>query len=662
MASILSEGKQAYTTSTGAPLAGGKLYTYDAGTSTPRQTFSDAAGTVANANPVILDSRGEATIFWNGAYKVVLHDSADVAIWTVDGIATPDVAGAAAAVDSGIRADLANASVPAKGAGMSGFTVNAVGAAARTLYARGNDVIYLSDFAGVDNTGTTECSAALQAALTATRANGAPTNQGKILYWGRGTYKCSNGLRLGSSQTVIFEPGVMIDASGLPNESTSLFQASNQLGVYMEGNGALLKGARASAPVSQEGSSAAFFLYGSDNVALRNFQIQDFATDGITVTGDNTGSGPCTNVVIENCDVTNSRRNGLSIISAIGITVIGGSYRNSNGAPDGPWAGIDVEPNADCFMQGVQLVNVRTSGNSGAGVLLAPGSLSATDAASNLYEVLITGGRSEKDGAVNATNYPALSFGIGGAMVNQVYGQIKVNGFVVASPAGRGVSWYNWDADKCPRVLLEDVVVIDPDWSLNASTNANRTAFVVYCDAAQAVSSLGNIVMRNCLAQDRRSPPRMSWGFLLEVDAGKALKNVLIENPVVINAVNTLGFDVCAAAANVSNGASAVDITYTTPNPTVQSSNISLGTYLGKRVQASAPSLLWTLPTAANIKGGHFEVEALAGVTGLTITAASGELIKPNGGTAVPTYVVAAGDAVQLRSKGAKLWMLAPVV
>ncbi len=86
-ASLMPQGKQAYFDANGDPLAGGKVYTYAAGTSTPLATYSDQAGTTPNANPVVLDARGEATIFWApSAYKVVLKDSADVTIWTQDDI------------------------------------------------------------------------------------------------------------------------------------------------------------------------------------------------------------------------------------------------------------------------------------------------------------------------------------------------------------------------------------------------------------------------------------------------------------------------------------------------------------------------------------------------------------------------------------------------
>ena len=74
--------------SNGDPLASGKLYTYEVGTTTNKATYptlADAvAATNANANPVVLDSRGEATVCLTGPTKFVLKDSDDTTIWTVD--------------------------------------------------------------------------------------------------------------------------------------------------------------------------------------------------------------------------------------------------------------------------------------------------------------------------------------------------------------------------------------------------------------------------------------------------------------------------------------------------------------------------------------------------------------------------------------------------
>ncbi len=71
----------------GLPLNGGKLYTYEAGTSTPKATYTDSSGAVANANPVILNSAGYANVWLgSGGYKFTLTTSTDATLWTIDDI------------------------------------------------------------------------------------------------------------------------------------------------------------------------------------------------------------------------------------------------------------------------------------------------------------------------------------------------------------------------------------------------------------------------------------------------------------------------------------------------------------------------------------------------------------------------------------------------
>lgn len=70
----------------GLPLVGGKVWTYAAGTSTPQNSYTDYGLGTANTNPVILDARGECDLWLSGNYKVVLTDSVDAVIWTVDNV------------------------------------------------------------------------------------------------------------------------------------------------------------------------------------------------------------------------------------------------------------------------------------------------------------------------------------------------------------------------------------------------------------------------------------------------------------------------------------------------------------------------------------------------------------------------------------------------
>jgi hypothetical protein len=74
----------------GAPLNAGKIYTYQAGSSTPLTTYTDNAGLVANTNPIILGTSGrppnEIWLTDGLFYKFILKDSAEVTIQTYDNL------------------------------------------------------------------------------------------------------------------------------------------------------------------------------------------------------------------------------------------------------------------------------------------------------------------------------------------------------------------------------------------------------------------------------------------------------------------------------------------------------------------------------------------------------------------------------------------------
>jgi hypothetical protein len=95
-----------------SPLVGGKVYAYVAGTSTLKDTYSNAALTAVNTNPVILNAKGEASIFLStGSYKFVLKDANDVVLETVDEVTAdaPNVTGTVAIANGGTGQVTANA-------------------------------------------------------------------------------------------------------------------------------------------------------------------------------------------------------------------------------------------------------------------------------------------------------------------------------------------------------------------------------------------------------------------------------------------------------------------------------------------------------------------------------------------------------------------------
>lgn len=227
MASILPQGKQSFTDNAGRPLVGGKLYTYAAGTTTPQATYADAAGTAPNTNPVILDARGEAVVFWQGAYRVTLKDSAGATIWTVDNVAGPDAA--ASSYDGGTVQDVLDSAKPMADyaalraytgratsvritqTGLAGFfarvagdasspdnggtiIVDALGRRWRRLY----DGKIIVTWFGADPTYTSDSTAAFQAAIVAGGFDGCD------VYAPNGTYKISGTIYMGAYSGSIY--------------------------------------------------------------------------------------------------------------------------------------------------------------------------------------------------------------------------------------------------------------------------------------------------------------------------------------------------------------------------------------------------------------------------------------------------------------------------
>jgi hypothetical protein len=89
MARLMPTLIQPFFDADGNPLAGGKVYTYEAGTTTPLVTYNSATESVPtqNTNPVILDANGNANIWLkNQSYKIVVKDSDDNTLITRDNV------------------------------------------------------------------------------------------------------------------------------------------------------------------------------------------------------------------------------------------------------------------------------------------------------------------------------------------------------------------------------------------------------------------------------------------------------------------------------------------------------------------------------------------------------------------------------------------------
>lgn len=195
MAYLAPSPKLQFFDANGNPLAGGKLYTYAAGTTTPLATYTDSTGVSTNTNPIILDSRGEANIWLSSnTYKFKLANSADVQVWVVDNIDSVS-----------LKALLAASS----GSSLVGHIATGTGAVATTVQNKLREHYSVFDFmtsaqiADVSGrSATIDVTTAIQAAIDAVS-----TAYGGELYFPPGIYLVTAPLVITYSNVVLMGAG-----------------------------------------------------------------------------------------------------------------------------------------------------------------------------------------------------------------------------------------------------------------------------------------------------------------------------------------------------------------------------------------------------------------------------------------------------------------------
>jgi len=189
----------------GVPLAGGKIFSYQAGTTTPQTTYTTSAGNVAHPNPIILDaagripSGGEIWLTDSQPYKFVLQTSDDVLIATYDNVdgngsgilaslAAPN--GATLVGFTGFKSQVGTVDDLADddGSDWIGFKQSGANAVARSAQDKMRDIFSVKDFGAVGD-GVVDDTTAVIAAITAAVASTPAT-----LVFPAGVYKCTSVL------------------------------------------------------------------------------------------------------------------------------------------------------------------------------------------------------------------------------------------------------------------------------------------------------------------------------------------------------------------------------------------------------------------------------------------------------------------------------------
>lgn len=180
----------------------------------------------------------------------------------------------------------------------------------------------------------------------------------------------TDSLALRSNTRLVLEPGVELCArkGGLLDRYAALLNAEAVTNVTVSGAGGVMRLRRedyARPPYRESQHRHAFACRGGVNVTVEGLTIIGAGGDGVYVCGDRMGR-PTRNLTVRDVTVTNSYRQGMSVISVKGLRVERVRLLGTHGTA--PEAGIDFEPNFphEC-LQDILVRDTLVAGNAGNG-------------------------------------------------------------------------------------------------------------------------------------------------------------------------------------------------------------------------------------------------------------------------------------------------------
>lgn len=465
-------------------LVSGKLYTYQAGTTTPLATYTDYTGNTANANPIILNGRGECNLWATAgsAYKFVLKTSADVTIWTMDNVTTGDA-------DDMV------------------FLQAGTGAVSRSAQDKMREIVSVKDFGAVGD-GVTDDTAAIRTAAQAAA--------GKSLYWPAGTYLVTftPGQRIipASSNTEYFGDGpasVIKIKNGsavgvLTLDFISMFFLDNVDNVSI--HDLTLDGNRSNITHPSETPPLIYVINGSSNIHVFNNTLLNPGGDGVIVGAAGGGTLGGEKVIITNNVVVNPGRSCFVCTSARDVVI------SNNLGYDAFNSYIDIE--TDLLAEFVVNVTVTgnvfrsTSGLTATGFACAgPGTHANIVVNGNVFSSVLQGaslGSALNNGIVFTNNIISGAYSTGTKYMIEVIGGMKAgvisnNLISITAPTTSGGIWVRGpygvaiENNTIEYVGYSSAINVDDPYGLAPATVKVCNNTIRYGDAGAGITVTGEI-------------------------------------------------------------------------------------------------------------------------------------------------------------------------
>ncbi|WP_160805272.1 glycosyl hydrolase family 28-related protein [Virgibacillus halodenitrificans] len=194
--------------------------------------------------------------------------------------------------------------------------------------------------------------------------------EGGNVYFPKGTYLVDavKSINLRDNITLNFEEGAVIKVKPNDRESYVIFKIHNISHVSIKGN--LKMVGERDEHIGNSGEwGFGISIRGSENILVEDVRIENMWGDAIYIGGTEV-QNYSENVVISNTKLNNNRRQGISVISAINLTILNPVITNTRGTS--PSAGIDLEPNTQTEkMKDISIINMKSFNNKGGGIVIS---------------------------------------------------------------------------------------------------------------------------------------------------------------------------------------------------------------------------------------------------------------------------------------------------
>lgn len=529
-ASLTPSPVMAFFDANGNPLVGGKIYTYAAGTTTPLATYTDYGAGTPNANPVILNSRGEAAVWCGSAlYYIELKDSLGNLIWTADNVG--GVLTQASFVT--YQATLLGAT----GSSLVGFIQSGTGAIATTMQTKARQVFSVFDFMSaaqiadtIARTASLDVTSAVAAAITAAAAVG-----GGEVYFPAGTYGFPSPVTVTSKSNVTLR--------GAGRDSTILLStiAAGLIGA---------------------GSATVLFFNGCTNVSVQDITLSGNGTLTTNINTSLLAFTSCNYAEFVNSAIINTYRIGMWIVGTNDFRVAGnlflkagsaeGTYQNeaiaSSGTINRGWIQDNYLRGWGTLLDGNDLVitgNIITGWTYGAGISL--------NAANTLRPIVIGNNCSNSSGIDVNSTYPS------GIECWAPYAVIQGN-----------VCYFNGSAGIS---FQGEWTICTGNICINNGTSAPTGAGISNAYYAGSLASY-SIVANNMLGDT--GPGYQKYGYIQSDTAGAVFSEMIVANNSVFgNTTAHYHFGAYSVQNKFTGYAYEASSTYTIPTLTTGLSDIS---------------------------------------------------------------------------------------